>query len=131
MRRYQGSGGRDRIGVLATGAGVGAGLVGNPGGAPGAGVAVPGGGNGRRRHHRGRRAHPRGHALLLLLGGGSRDPRLLLGGALGGAARPFAQALYVTRLREVERAEHCKADNGRKPGVGADLLNVMHTPCEP
>ena len=49
----------------------------------------------------------------------------------GRATRPLAQALYVTRLREVESAQNRKADDGREPGVGADLLNVMHTPWEP
>ena len=46
--------------------------------------------------------------------------------ALGRPAGPLAQALDVTRLREVERRQHGEPDDGREPGVGADLLDDLH-----
>ena len=48
-------------------------------------------------------------------------------GALGRAAGPFAQALHVPRLREVERRQHGQSHDGREPGVGPDLLDDLHT----
>ena len=42
--------------------------------------------------------------------------------ALGGAPRPFAQALDLARLREVEEGEDRKPGYGDEAGQGADVL---------
>ena len=56
---------------------------------------------------------------------------LQLGGALGRAARPFAQALDLARLREVEQREHGEAEHGGEARVGAVLLDLVLRPRRP
>ena len=97
----------------------------------------------------GRRGHPgrRGRAdarverrRRLLLGGRRRGLQRLrddaaggvglhalgeLGGPLGLAAGPLAQALDLTRLGEIQQRHDAQADDRRVAGVGADLLDEV------
>ena len=81
---------------------------------------------------RGRRGRPRGlgrAAPARRRREASAETRCLeLGGALGRAAGPFAQALDLARLREVEQRQHGEPEDGREPGVGAVLLDLAARP---
>jgi hypothetical protein len=47
------------------------------------------------------------------------------GDALGRAASPFAQALDVPRLREVEGRQNGQTQHRGQAGIGPDLLNDL------
>ena len=85
------------------------------GGGPACWAAGVAGAVGRGAGRRGRR-----HAAL----GIGRDARLELGGALGRAARPFAQALDLTRLREVEQRQDAEPEDRGDARVGSVLLDL-------
>ena len=84
-----------------------------PAGGRGLRGLLPGCGGLGLRH----RGHALGHDLLR---------RGALGSALGGTPRPFAQALDIARLREVEGGEHCQPHDGTDAGVRADVLENLH-----
>jgi hypothetical protein len=51
--------------------------------------------------------------------------RLELRRTLGSAARPGAQALHFARLREVQKRQDTKPEDGRDAGVRAVLLDLV------
>jgi hypothetical protein len=56
-------------------------------------------------------------------GDGGTAALLELRGALRCPPGPFAQALHVARLREVERRQDREAEHGGEARVGTDLLD--------
>ena len=56
---------------------------------------------------------------------------LQLGGALGRAARPLAQALDLARLGEVEQGEHGEAEHRREAGVAPRTARSCRRPRGP
>ena len=63
-------------------------------------------------------------AAAALPGGLLGDALLELLVALGRAAGPFAQALDLARLREVQQRQHREAGDRGEARVGADLLDL-------
>src|SRR4051794_6721124 len=95
-------------------------------------LRVLAGGGGRRGGGLGRRSRAGLRRRGLLRDGRADAPLclgdhalLLLGGALGRAARPFAQTLDLASLREVEQRQHGEPQHGCEARVRPVLLDLV------
>ena len=126
-RRRRASGHRrDRLGTVVAGASPRRRVVGGAPAMPGVGGAraLRGARASRRRSAAGRPPLRRSADGRLARCVG-RHARLELGGALGRAAGPFAQALDLARLREVQQRQDAEPEDRRDAGVGAVLLDLL------